>query len=120
MSFYRDAVFALNTNRCELIGEPSTEAEFLSSYKEGVGIDNNGTAIFSDDPADFTITWSDVVAKKAELESDYTAKQYQRDRAVAYPSIAEQLDMQYHDKINGTTTWADAIQAVKDKYPKPD
>ena len=41
-------------------------------------------------------------------------------RAMDYPSLAEQLDMQYWDKINGTTTWADAIQAVKDKYPKPE
>jgi hypothetical protein len=32
--------------------------------------------------------------------------------------MAEQMDMQYWDNINGTTTWADAIQAVKDKYPK--
>jgi|DEB0MinimDraft_6_1074348.scaffolds.fasta_scaffold40752_2 hypothetical protein len=47
-------------------------------------------------------------------------EQYKYDRETAYPSIAEQLDMQYHDKINGTTTWADAIQAVKDKYPKPE
>jgi hypothetical protein len=47
-------------------------------------------------------------------------EQYKYDRARAYPPLAEQLDMQYHDKINGTTTWADAIQAVKDKYPKPE
>ena len=46
--------------------------------------------------------------------------EYIGQRVMAYPSITEQLDMQYHDKINGTTTWADAIQAVKDKYPKPE
>jgi hypothetical protein len=42
--------------------------------------------------------------------------QYRRD---AYPSIGDQLDMQYHDGVNGTTTWADAIAAVKTKYAKP-
>lgn len=42
--------------------------------------------------------------------------QYRRD---AYPSIADQLDMQYHDGVNSTTTWADAIAAVKTKYAKP-
>jgi hypothetical protein len=41
---------------------------------------------------------------------------YRRD---AYPSIGDQLDMQYHDSVNGTTTWADAIAAVKAKYQKP-
>lgn len=39
-------------------------------------------------------------------------------RLQAYPSIDEQLDMQYWDSVNGTTTWKDAIKAVKDKYPK--
>ena len=43
---------------------------------------------------------------------------YQRYRAAAYPSNGEQLDMQYWDAINGTTTWVDAITAVKSKYPK--
>ena len=38
-------------------------------------------------------------------------------RAAAYPSMVDQLDMQYWDGVNGTTTWADAIQAVKDEYP---
>lgn len=36
-----------------------------------------------------------------------------------YPSIDDQLDMMYHDKINGTSTWVDAITAVKQKWPKP-
>tara|TARA_R100000458_G_C8034946_1_gene88840 strand:- start:46 stop:324 length:279 start_codon:yes stop_codon:yes gene_type:complete len=37
-----------------------------------------------------------------------------------YPSIQEQLDMQYWDKKNGTTTWVDAITKTKTKYPKPE
>lgn len=44
--------------------------------------------------------------------------QYQRNRAKAYPSIQEQLDMQYWDSINGTTIWADTIAAIKQQYPK--
>ena len=42
--------------------------------------------------------------------------QYRRD---AYPSIGDQLDMQYKDAANSTTTWRDAIAAVKTKYAKP-
>lgn len=30
-----------------------------------------------------------------------------------YPSIQEQLDMIYHDKINNTTIWTDTITAIK-------
>ena len=39
-------------------------------------------------------------------------------RANNYPSLANQLDMQYWDKINGTNKWQQAINAVKQKYPK--
>jgi hypothetical protein len=35
-----------------------------------------------------------------------------------YPSINEQLDMLYHDKVNGTNTWKEKIQEVKDAFPK--
>ena len=44
-------------------------------------------------------------------------EQYKIDRA--YPSIQEQLDMQYWDSVNGTTTWKDAIATVKTENPKP-
>ena len=38
-------------------------------------------------------------------------------RSAAYPSMVDQLDMQYWDGVNGTSTWTDAIQAVKNQYP---
>jgi FKBP-type peptidyl-prolyl cis-trans isomerase (trigger factor) len=63
-------------------------------------------------------TESEIQAEIARLQAEYDAKQYQRDRASEYPSIQEQMDMQYWDAINGTTTWLDAINAVKTKYPK--
>lgn len=44
---------------------------------------------------------------------------YAEFRREAYGPIGDQLDMQYHDSVNGTTTWADAIAAVKAKYAKP-
>lgn len=47
---------------------------------------------------------------------------YQRDRATAYPNIADQLDMLYHDIKAGTLdtgAWIQAIEAVKTEYPKP-
>ena len=44
--------------------------------------------------------------------------EYKISRAISYPSIQEQLDMQYWDSVNGTTTWADAISRVKENFPK--
>jgi len=57
-----------------------------------------------------------INAEKAE----YDANQYQRDRAVAYPSLQDQADMAYWDRKNGTTTLDDAIDAVKAAHPKPE
>ena len=65
------------------------------------------------------ISDADIQAKLSELQAEYDANQYQRDRAEEYPDIGDQLDMQYHDKKDGTTTWEDAVQAVKDAHPKP-
>ena len=60
---------------------------------------------------------ADIEAKMVEVQAEYDANQYQRDRV--YPSIQEQLDMQYWDKVNGTTNWEDAIAKVKADTPKP-
>ena len=57
-------------------------------------------------------TEEEVNAKIAEL-------QVIEDRKLAYGSIADQLDMQYWDGVNNTTTWADHIAQVKSDNPKP-
>lgn len=64
-------------------------------------------------------TESEINAEISRLQAEYDTKEYQRQRALAYPSIQQQLDMQYWDAINGTTTWQDAINAVKQEFPKP-
>jgi hypothetical protein len=58
----------------------------------------------------------EIDAEVIRLQAEYDANQYQRDRQ--YPSIGDQLDMQYHDQIDGTTTWKDAIAKVKSDNPK--
>ena len=55
---------------------------------------------------------ADVNAKIAELN-------FVENRQDAYGSIADQLDMQYWDNVNGTTTWKDHIAKVKSDNPKP-
>ena len=64
------------------------------------------------------ISVSDIQAKMVEVQAEYDANQYQRDRATAYPSIQEQLDMQYWDNVNGTTKWNDTITKIKTDNPK--
>ena len=44
---------------------------------------------------------------------------YVQARQEAYGSWQQQMDMQYWDGVNGTTTWADHIAQVKSDNPKP-
>ena len=45
---------------------------------------------------------------------------YIQARQEAYGSITDQLDMQYWDAVNGTTTWKDHVAQVKSDNPKPE
>jgi len=56
-----------------------------------------------------------VDAELFRLQAEYTAKLYQRQRAAAYPSIPDQLDLLYH---GGMEAWKAAITAVKTEFPK--
>ena len=95
-------------------------------HKAILKINPNAQVIIDEDDIN-QITWlngttpipvADIEAKMVEVQAKYDANQYQRDRATAYPSIKEQLDMQYWDKVNGTTNWEDAIAKVKADNPK--
>ena len=60
-----------------------------------------------------------INAEMARLQTEYNNNEYQRQRALAYAPLAEQLDMQYWDGVNGTTIWADTVASVKSENPKP-
>ena len=65
---------------------------------------------------------ADIEAKMVEVQADYDAKQYQRDRV--YPSIGDQLDMLWHSIDQNSALksqyfdFYEAIKAVKVKHPK--
>jgi len=59
-------------------------------------------------------------AAVAAAKADYTANhKYRDDRRAAYGDIGDELDMQYWDLVNGTTTFRDHVAAVKAAHPKP-
>ena len=70
-------------------------------------------------------TESDCTAGLASLQAawDLENDSYKSKRRVAYDSLANQLDMLYHDivadKLDTTGTWATHIKTVKDGNPKP-
>ena len=66
------------------------------------------------------IARSEIDAEVVRLKALWTVQEYARNRASAFPSTGDQLDMQYWDQVNGTTTWKDAIAKVKSDNPKPE
>ena len=63
-------------------------------------------------------TQSEIDIEIERLQSEYDAQEYARNRATAYASTGDQLDMQYWDSVNDTTTWKDHIASVKAQFPK--
>ena len=102
MTDITNAILAINPN-----AEVSVNAE-----------DVNQITWLNDTPV---ISNEDILAKQVELQAEYDAKQYQRDRTKrpedgGYPSIGDQLDDIYH---NGIDAWKATIKAIKDAHPKP-
>ena len=87
---------------------------------------DDSTGAFDVDGKSVTLEQSKIDAARKTLDDEAAAILYQKQRTgeagttdTIYASIGDQLDMQYKDAVNGTTTWKDHVAAVKAKYPKP-
>ena len=58
-----------------------------------------------------------AVDSAADLEERQNA--VRSTRRNAYGDLGSQLDMQYHDNVDGTTTWKDHVANVKTANPIP-
>lgn len=57
---------------------------------------------------------------EAEVAADEAANGYKMRRFNEYPTLGDQFDMIYKDKLDGGTRHHDAIAAVKAAHPKPE
>ena len=98
----------------------SLDHEAIYSAYSGtvVSIDDSAGA-FDKDGNSVTLDAVKVAAARTSLNEAAAAIKYQSDRAAAYSSVGDQLDMQYWDAVNGTTTWKDHVAKVKADNPKP-
>ena len=94
----------------ELTTEATAEIEAAKPMFKQV---NNERLEFND--ADYAQSITDLANSKWDTQQFG----YIQARQEAYGSIAEQLDMQYWDAVNGTTVWKDHIATVKSNNPKP-
>ena len=83
-------------------------------YSDVVSIqEKNGNFIAYDkDGKEVSINMTDVDADFAKID-------YKNKRHAQYPDWQTQMDMQYWDSVNGTTTWKDLIAKIKSDNPKP-
>ena len=65
-------------------------------------------------PTDEQLNAVDSAADLEERQNEVRAT-----RRNAYGDLGSQLDMQYHDSVDGTTTWKDHVAAVKTANPIP-
>jgi len=94
---------------------------------EQLGLNANEYSLNQSVPPHKIVEWSsdnkDSQPTDDELNTAYTAwktaNEYKQKREESYPNWKTQMDMQYWDSVNGTTTWKDAIAKVKSDNPKP-
>jgi len=95
------------------------------AYPNAVTI-NDSTGAFDGSGNSISLDSSKVAEARTTLNAEAAAILYQKQRTgeagttdTIYLPLNQQLDMQYWDSVNGTTTWKDHVAAVKAKYPKP-
>ena len=85
MTTIATALQELNVTEWVLRGEPNSEAEFATMYAKVTGADANGSAIESQNPADWGTTWAELSAKRDQLVNEQPMRELraERDRLIA-------------------------------------
>lgn len=110
MASVAEALQDLGITEWVLRGEPTTEAEFNSMFRKVTGADSNGSAIESDDVADFGTTWTAISAKMTEIDNAAPMKELRRQRDV---KIAES-DWMGNSDVTMSSAWTTYRQALRD------
>lgn len=113
------ALNKLQVTEWVLRGEPTSEAEFNSMFRKVTGSDANGTAIESDNPSDWGVTWAQVSAKKDELVAAEPMRllRVERDRKLAETDWWAMSDRTMTD---AQTTYRQALRDIPASYSSLD
>jgi len=87
----------------------NTHANVVSIDDTEGAFDANGNSVIIDQ--------SLVDAEITRLQAEYDSQEYARARAAEYAAL-NQFEMQFDDQQNNTTTWVDAINDIKARFPK--
>ena len=108
-----EAILALDKDAQVVVrGIPSNESEYKDQVKIASGSDENGSAILS---SILPWTWEQVSAKQAELQAEYDAQDYARNRIEEYGSLEKQIEFITENSLK---EWKEKVAEIKAKYPK--
>jgi len=62
-------------------------------------------------------TDSEIQAEVTRLQAEYDSLAYARSRKQEYDKLP-QFEMQFDDQRDGTSTWVDSINEIKERFPK--
>ena len=110
MASVAEALQELGITEWVLRGEPTTEAEFNEMFRKVTGSDSSGTAVESDDVADFGTTWTAVSAKMTEIDNAAPMKELRRQRDA---KLAES-DWMGNSDVTMSAAWTTYRQALRD------
>ena len=113
MATVSDALSALGVNEWVLIGDPTNADEFASTFRKVTGVDENGSAIQSDNSVDFGVTWDEVNVKLQDLTAAEPMKalRAERDRLIAATDWWAGSD---HTMTDAQTAYRQALRDITD------
>ena len=111
IDFNVSALSELDVTSFMLTGNPTSETEFNKMFRKITGADDNDRAILSDDPADFAVTWSQLLSKRNELEAAEHLKLLREERDA---KLAETDWWMLSDTATATQAQLDYRQALRD------
>ena len=113
MATVSDALNALGVNEWVLRGEPTNADEFGAMFRKVTGSTDDGSAIESDNSADWGVTWSQVQTKQSELTAAEPLKalRAERDRLIAATDWWASSDLTMTD---AQTAYRQALRDITD------
>ena len=92
------AIFELGVKDWVLRGKPTTESEFNSMFRKVIGKTSNYSAIESDKPSDFGVTWKQVSDKMKAFKQG-------KDVYVTIPNPNKNETNKRFIRVNAKTVW---------------
>ena len=94
-----------------------SKMDAIQSLRPNAQLVTRGDVIEWMDDVQTQPTDAEIATEMARLQGIYDSQEYARARAAEYSAL-NQFEMQFDDQQNNTTTWVDAINDIKARFPK--